>query len=323
MDEINNNFSEISAEFIGTNKIKKMFFEKLNEDQIEDILGVNPFKILSINSNDSKNVKLVFKILGKYLKNKIEALEELNPYIRRRFKENGLNQYNSIINDEIYNELLQEVNNLGKGYNLALREYLNNESKLIHLLFSNIDKDSAYIIKNYEMDYSNFIFKCLNDIISLYNDFSNIINEVLNFNALNLLDNKYIQIYERIEYTSNELEESLNVLLNNIIKSSNCSRIYVFEDNILNKDFSNNFSSKYNNIMFVQFLYSVFGNDNIIKYLTNILESITLDAEIEFYHHTQKTIIIFINPNFKEDEEVELRRLQNRSNVAIYNLYSV
>ncbi|EEM37709.1 hypothetical protein bthur0004_64920 [Bacillus thuringiensis serovar sotto str. T04001] len=57
------------------------------------------------------------------------------------------------------------------------------------------------------MDYSNFIFSCLRDIINLYNDFSRTINEVLEKDILSTINNKYLQINKQIGFETGKLEK--------------------------------------------------------------------------------------------------------------------
>ncbi|AFQ19569.1 hypothetical protein P9Y62_29580 [Bacillus thuringiensis] len=131
MDEINNIHDGIEADFIGANKIKNIFFEKLTDEQIEDVLGINPLENLDFNNAEAINIKLVLKTMEKYLINKIEALDELNPKVWI-YKNDGadhvqqsLDNYHSIIEGEIYSELIQQIESLGKGINANLNMYIN------------------------------------------------------------------------------------------------------------------------------------------------------------------------------------------------------
>ncbi|MED3614060.1 MULTISPECIES: hypothetical protein [Bacillus] len=327
MDEINNIHDEIEADFIGANKIKNIFFEKLTDEQIEDVLGINPLENLDFNNAEAVNIRLVLKTMEKYLINKIDALDELNPKVWI-YKNDGtdhvkrsLDNYHSIIEGEIYSELIQQIENLGMGYKIAFKAYLNDENKLIELLIANLNKNSRFTMVHYNMDYSNFIFSCLRDIINLYNEFSRTINEVLGNNILSTIDNKYLQINKQIGFETGKLEKTLEEYLNDILNSEDCRAVYLFADEIENSEFLNELQKLHNNSPIFRYNYSKIGNKKIIKYLTSVLESISTDIQFEFSPHIQRNHVIFIKSVFNKEERTQLEELQNRSDLAIYNFF--
>ena len=187
------------------------------------------------------------------------------------------NYLNNKYIDLLYNG--HTVNN-----NLYLNELCRYNQKIKRLFFQVIDKKEAKLLKEEELKIKNY----KNEINEINNNNFQLNNELLKLkkeNSEKNLENKNStekcdninKIYEKQNEEINELKEELSKLNNNINEMKNFNMDnskYLIE----NKEFeiiSKNKIKKSNSIVFLASTYTISGNDNISKNLSNNKKQLT------------------------------------------------
>lgn len=327
MDELNEEYKDINLFFIGANSIERIVFEELNEQSKRQIIGFNPIHSLQNNDGKSENTRLIFKNLEELLTKRIEVIEKLNPQFWWYKTNSDIEVYKNVstiqplTDNIIYQEIEKYLKNLGKGYELILQNYLNEEEKIIENLSIDINKNIITVFESTKKDYVNHINEYLKRLINNYNAFSNNINDANNDKYLKILDNVYVPVFEQINCIDSNFKTELEKCLIKILNQDNYGSIYVFSSKSFKaNEIIDKLDKKYDPPNMLNIYKDDYSKEKIIGLLESHFETISEDKEFIHYPHTEKNHAIFVDINFNNLDKTKLKNLQNRSNLALHFL---
>ncbi|MFP3810438.1 MULTISPECIES: hypothetical protein [Bacillus] len=330
---LKNEYSEISFDILDSQGLENLFISKLNKMQRGQIVGINPAEvILEMNKyiinqpiNDLDMLGW-FKVINNNIQEKIIKLTKLRVENWYNFEQNYIvrdGYIGDLINfmskqEEMKNEFLEFLKGKYTSLFYVWSKYFNNEKEIVIRLINKMQLDEFVIFKVTGFDYQSFVDESITGIVRMFNEIVKINNSTFGLDSLNVIQQSFDKVNQVIFYNKNQKNHKINEIMRSILESQNYNSVTVFQNSKkgfeLDLDIKKFFESYPGNILNGDMLVG----DKIVKILISRYESITEDAKVQFSPHVRTNHIIFLEEFLNNNDKLEIKKLQKRSNIAIY-----
>ncbi|WP_430489367.1 hypothetical protein [Rossellomorea marisflavi] len=330
---LKNEYSEILFDILDSQGLEKIFISKLNKMQRRQIVGINPAEVI-LEMNISNVIQPIndldilgwFKIINNNIEAKIIELTKLrieNWYyienshsIRDQYIEELIHLLSE--QEEMENEFLEFLKERYTSMSYLWSKYFKDEKEIVSRLIYNMQLDEFVIFEVTGFDYQSVVDESITDIIKMFNEIVKINNDTFGLTSLNTIQQSFDKVNKVIGYNKNQKNQKLNEVVRSIAESKNCNSFTVFQNSKkgfeLDLDIQKFFESCPCTILNGD---RVIGNQ-IVEILISRFESITEDATKLFSPHVRTHHIIFLEEFLNNNDKLEIKKLQKRSNIAVY-----
>lgn len=121
-----------------------------------------------------------------------------------------------------------------------------------------------------------------------------------------------------ISYDRDKKNLKINEVLKDIMKSQNYDSVTIFENSKVFFELDLDIQNFLNSPSCRLLNGDIINEDQIVDYLISNFESITEDATQVFSPHIKTHHIIFLDEFLNYENKLEIKKLQKRSNIAVY-----
>lgn len=329
---LKNEYSEILFGILDSKGLENIFISKLNKMQRRQIVGINPAEVI-LEMNIPNIIQPIndLDILGwfKVINNNIEA--KIIKLTKLRIENWYYIENSHSIRDQYIEELinlLSEQEKMKKIFLEFLKErytsmfylwskYFKDEKEIVSRLIHNMQLDEFVIFEVTGFDYQSFVDESITDIIKMFNEVVKINNDTFGLASLNTIQQSYDKVNKVIGYNKDQ-KNQINEVVRSIVESQNCDSVTIFRNSKKGFELDLDIQKFFKSCPCTIFNGDIVMGNQIVKILISRFESITEDATKLFSPHVRTHHIIFLEEFLNNNDKLEIKKLQKRSNVAVY-----